>query len=73
MTFLIFYVVTLAFGFVAALVGGGLLFTLITTVATVVIYPVIGIMEMVLYYDSRIRAEGYDVELMANALGTPAR
>jgi hypothetical protein len=70
LTFLIFYVVTLAFGFVAALVGGGILFTLITTVATVVIYPVIGIMEMVLYYDSRIRAEGYDVELMANALGT---
>ena len=73
LTFLIFYVVTLAFGFVAALVGGGLLFTLITTIATVVIYPVIGIMEMVLYHDSRIRAEGYDVELMASALGASAR
>ena len=69
LTFLIFYVVTLAFGLVAAIVGGGILFTLITSIATVVIYPVIGIMEMVLYYDSRIRAEGYDVELMANALG----
>lgn len=72
LTFLIFYVVTLAFGLVAAIVGGGILFTLITTIATVVIYPVIGIMEMVLYYDSRIRAEGYDVELMANALGAPS-
>lgn len=72
LAFLIFYVVTLAFGLVAAIVGGGILFTLITTIATVVIYPVIGIMEMVLYYDSRIRAEGYDVELMANALGAPS-
>lgn len=69
LTFLIFYVVTLAFGFVAALVGGGILFTLITTISTVVIYPVIGIMEMVLYYDTRIRMEGYDVELMASSLG----
>ncbi len=72
LAFLIFYVLTIAFGVVAAMVGGGVLFTLITTVATVVIYPVIGIMEMVLYYDSRIRAEGYDVELMTNALGAQA-
>lgn len=72
LAYLIFYVVTLAFGLVGALVGGGVLFTLITSVATVVIYPVIGIMEMVLYYDARIRAEGYDVELMASALGAPA-
>lgn len=71
LAYLIFYVVTLAFGFVAALVGGGVLFTLITTIATVIIYPVIGIMEMVLYYDARIRAEGYDVELMASSLGAP--
>lgn len=72
LAFLIFYVVTLAFGLVAAIVGGGVLFTLITSVATVVIYPVIGIMEMVLYYDARIRAEGFDVELMANALSAQA-
>jgi hypothetical protein len=67
---LIFYVLTLAFGFVAAIVGGGVLYTIINAIATVMIYPVMGIMEMVLYYDARIRAEGYDVELMANALGT---
>ncbi|MGQ0639324.1 MAG: hypothetical protein ACT4P6_00905 [Gemmatimonadaceae bacterium] len=69
---LIFYVLTLAFGFVGAIVGGGVLYTVINAIATVVIYPVIGIMEMVLYYDARIRAEGYDVELMANALGASA-
>ncbi|MGH7709877.1 MAG: hypothetical protein ACREOG_01255 [Gemmatimonadaceae bacterium] len=69
---LIFYVLTLAFGFVAAMVGGGVLYTLINAIATVMIYPVLGIMETVLYYDARIRAEGYDVELMASALGTPA-
>ena len=73
LAFLIFYSLAFAFAIVAGLVAGSLLFTLISTIATVVIYPIIGIMEMVLYYDSRIRAEGYDVELMANALGTPAR
>ncbi len=70
---LIFYVLTIAVGFFAAMIGGGVLSTLINAIATVVIYPVIGIMEMVLYYDARIRAEGYDVELMANALGTAAQ
>lgn len=69
---LIFYVLTLAVSFFAAMIGGGVLSTLVSSIATVVIYPVIGIMEMVLYYDARIRAEGYDVELMANALGTTA-
>jgi hypothetical protein len=69
----IFYVLTLAFGLVAAITGGGMLYTLINAIATVVIYPVIGIMEMVLYYDARIRAEAFDVELMANALGGPSQ
>jgi hypothetical protein len=73
LTLLIFYVLTLAFGVVAAIVGGGALYTIINAIATVVIYPVIGIMEMVLYYDARIRAEGYDVELMASALGASAQ
>jgi hypothetical protein len=70
LAFLIFYSLAFAFAIVAGIFAGSLLFTLISTIATVVIYPIIGVMEMVLYYDSRIRAEGYDVELMANALGT---
>lgn len=69
----IFYVLTLAFGVVAAIASGGVLYTLINAIATVAIYPVIGIMEMVLYYDARIRAEAFDVELMANALGNSSR
>ncbi len=35
---------------------------------TIVGYPFIGLAEMVLYYDARIRGEGLDVELMAGAL-----
>jgi hypothetical protein len=69
----IFYVLTLAFGVVAAIASGGVLYTLINAIATVAIYPVIGIMEMVLYYDARIRAEAFDVELMTNALGNSSR
>jgi hypothetical protein len=38
---------------------------------TVVAYPLIGITQMILYYDTRIRAEGFDIELMTGALGSP--
>lgn len=37
-------------------------------VATIVTYPFIGCLMTVLYYDLRIRREGYDVELLARAL-----
>lgn len=35
------------------------------------VYPFVGCLMTVLYYDLRIRREGYDVELMALALGGP--
>ncbi|MGQ0538914.1 MAG: hypothetical protein ACT4R6_08230 [Gemmatimonadaceae bacterium] len=72
LAYLIFYVITLAFGVAGGILGGSVILALITSVATVIIYPVIGIMEMILYYDARIRAEGYDVELMTQALGVHA-
>ena len=36
---------------------------------TIIAYPLIGIVQMVLYYDLRIRAEGFDIEVMTAALG----
>lgn len=38
---------------------------------TVVAYPLIGITQMILYYDTRIRAEGFDIEVMTGALDSP--
>jgi hypothetical protein len=43
------------------------------TVASAVIgifcYPILGLVRLVLYYDLRIRAEGFDVEHMAQSMG----
>lgn len=47
---------------------------LVSTAVAVVIGPLFGIAETVLYYDLRIRKEGFDVEYMAGATTpTPAR
>jgi hypothetical protein len=42
---------------------------------TIIAYPLVGIAQMILYYDLRIKAEGYDIEVMTGALGAapPAR
>ena len=39
---------------------------------TIVAYPVIALTEMLLYYDARIRGEGFDIEQMAAALDAKA-
>jgi hypothetical protein len=51
-------------------VGGSKVSSLVLqTLYTIVAYPIIGITQMILYYDTRIRAEGFDIEVMAGALG----
>jgi hypothetical protein len=43
------------------------------TLLTVIAYPLIGLLSMLLYYDARIRKEGFDVEHLARSLdATPA-
>lgn len=39
------------------------------TVFVILIYPIFGISEMLIYYDLRVRNEGYDVEMLAGSLG----
>lgn len=39
-----------------------------TTVLTIFVYPLVPITEMLVYFDRRIRKEGYDVEVMAAKL-----
>ena len=46
--------------------GLGLIFT---GIGTLLIYPLMPIITTVLYYDARIRNEGYDIELMAQQMG----
>ncbi len=55
----------------ASLIGNFTLQVIVQSTVTVLVYPVVAITEALLYYDARIGSEGFDVELMANAL-TPA-
>jgi hypothetical protein len=39
---------------------------------TVIAYPVLSVIATLLYYDARIRKEGFDIEVMAAELGMPS-
>jgi hypothetical protein len=52
-----------------AVMTGSLMFqAIVSGVYTILVYPVIAITEALLYYDTRIKSEGLDIELMAGAL-----
>lgn len=76
LVFAIFFLLSMALAvvstIVSALTGNLALSTALQSLFTVVVYPLIAITQVILYYDTRIRAEGFDIELMASALDTPA-
>lgn len=57
---------------VAQMVGSHALGLVITTLVNVVIYPLVGITETLVYYDLRIRREGFDIEYLAAPSSPPA-
>ena len=75
LVFVIFILLSMAVSVVSLLaigVTGNLaVSTLLQALYTVVAYPLLGITQVILYYDTRIRAEGFDIELMTSALETP--
>ena len=68
LVFIIYLVASFAAGIVAGMTGSGVVMQVVSTGFTIVAYPIIGLAEMVLYYDVRIRNEGFDIELMAQGL-----
>jgi hypothetical protein len=68
LVFLIFFVLSIAVSMVAAMSSSQVIATVLQTLFTIVAYPLIGIAQMLLYYDARIRAEGFDIEVMAGSL-----
>ncbi|MDB4908242.1 MAG: hypothetical protein JWO05_3026 [Gemmatimonadetes bacterium] len=71
--FVIYFLGSMAVTAISAMFGNLTIQIILSAVYTVIAYPVIGITEMLLYYDARIRREGFDVEVMAGALEpTPA-
>jgi len=68
---MIFVMLSFAVTLVAQLFGTIAGSVILQALYTVVAYPLIGITQMILYYDTRIRAEGFDIEVMTGALGSP--
>ena len=69
---IIYYVLVLGVSVLASTSGSFVVSTIVSAVVTVLVYPVVAITETLLYYDARIQSEGLDIELMTDALTTPA-
>jgi hypothetical protein len=68
LAFLIFFVIYFAITILAAVTGSVVIMTVLTVIASILAYPLFAITEMLLYYDARVRNEGYDIEMMAEGL-----
>lgn len=68
LAFLIFIMLSFAVTMVAQLLPGFAMGLALQSLYMVVAYPLIGLTQMILYYDARIRAEGFDIEVMTGAL-----
>jgi hypothetical protein len=67
---ILFVMLSFAVTIVAQLFGTIAGSVILQALYTVLAYPLIGITQMILYYDTRIRAEGFDIEIMTGALGS---
>jgi hypothetical protein len=75
LTLLLIIVIFIMLSFAVGMIGqftGTASGVVLQSLYTVVAYPLIGITQMILYYDTRIRAEGFDIEMMTETLGSPA-
>ena len=64
----IYWVLAIGVQLGAVLIGGAIVQAIVTAIYTIMVYPVVAITEALLYYDTRIKSEGLDIELMAGAL-----
>lgn len=69
----IYIVLSIGLTTMATFTGSVILLLLVSSLFNVFAYPIINLVVMVLYYDVRIRAEGFDLEHMAQAMGTAGR
>lgn len=71
----LYFVLSLGISWMATQTGSTILVQVVSSLYNIFAYPVINLVVMVLYYDIRIRAEGFDLEHMAQAIGNagPAR
>jgi len=57
--------ISIGIGVLASASQSKVIVNVVSTAASVVIYPLFGLTETLLYYDARIRKEGFDVEYLA--------
>lgn len=65
---IIYWVLAIGVQLAALALGNVIVQTVATAVFTILVYPVVAITEALLYFDTRIRNEGFDIEMMAGAL-----
>lgn len=72
LAWVIYFGIAFAAGGVLGLLVGrnSVLGAVLTAALLVLVYPFIGVVTTLLYYDLRVRREGFDLEMMAKDLGT---
>ena len=68
---IIYWILLLGVQGAALMLGNRMVLMIVTAVFTIMVYPAVGITEALLYFDTRIKSEGLDIELMAGALDAP--
>lgn len=71
LTWGLYLVLSIGITIVAGLVGSAVLLQIVSSLLAIFAYPIINLVVMVLYYDMRIRGEGFDVEHMSQSTGAP--
>jgi len=63
--------VNIGAGFLISIIPSQVIVNVLSTALSVVVGPILGIAETVLYYDLRIRREGFDVEYLVGRDASP--
>jgi hypothetical protein len=74
LTYLVFFIIVIALGAGVGMVvgvagGNGVAARVIGDVISSLLFPMVAVVTTLLYYDLRIRKEGFDLEVMAQELG----
>ncbi|HEV8410439.1 MAG TPA: hypothetical protein VGQ30_08015 [Gemmatimonadaceae bacterium] len=68
LVWIIYFLLSVCVGLVGSLMHSNVVTIMVATLFTIVGAPIIAITNMILYYDCRIRGEGFDIEHMAAAM-----
>jgi hypothetical protein len=71
LVFLIRMAVTIGAVIIVNIVPQPIVQHVLSTLVSIIVYPLVGITDALLYYDVRIRREGFDIEMMAAAGAKP--